>query len=100
MANTIYANNQIGAVTPKRATEADRLADRVRNAVSEMGALVGRLSRAVDRISGPVPTGVDATEDPVDINPTHIRSMDISLGHIDDKIARLRAEVDRLENFA
>jgi hypothetical protein len=90
------AGGDIGA---KRVTEADRLADRMNSTMIGLNGLVGRLSCAVDRISGSVPQ----TEGGKGENPTpagHVYIMDAGFNDVEAALNRFRNELERLEAFA
>src|SRR5690242_1953148 len=79
-----------------RATEADRLADRMNGASASLSGMVGRLQRAIDRISGSVPTGVDdKAEAPTPSG--HVFVMDVGFNNIEETLNRFRNELERLE---
>lgn len=82
-----------------RVTEASRLADRMNSAMITLNGMVGRLSRAVDRINGPALQGGEGKSDA----PTpagHVFAMDAGFNDIEAALGRFRNEVERLEAFA
>jgi hypothetical protein len=105
MNTTTYANRAApvqdagGVAGTKRATEADRLAERMNSTMITLNGMVGRLSRSVDRISGSVPQGGETKAD----MPTpagHLFIMDAGFNDLESALNRFRNEIDRLEAFA
>lgn len=106
--NTGYANSadrstrdviQGAAPVAKRATEADRLVDRMNTTMIGLNGLVGRLSRAVDRIVGsPPPTGEGKSDAPTPAG--HVYIMDAGFNDVEAALNRFRNELERLESFA
>jgi hypothetical protein len=99
--NAKFANptNDGGPAGVARATEANRLQDRMNSTLIGLSGMVGRLQRSVDRISGSVPTGSD-DKTAATAPSNHICIMDAGFNDIEASLSRFRNELERLESFA
>lgn len=75
------------------AKQADRLLDTLDSATATIAHHVARVNEAVQRLAGPGAPMAIATS-PASASPSG------TLGRIDDKLAELRIEADRLEHIA